>query len=429
MIASALPRHEQPHADNCIDTAELLARRISLAEHITNRNPPMTEMTVQEAIWQIRSGSWSAAVEAVRAARHINDAKAETLKRRLPALKPSGVFDGLAAKNLKAHSGILCIDLDDVADLAGTREKLKQDPHVFAVFLSASGTGLKAFVAVDVKTAGEHKEVFDVVREHFAKVGLSVDEHCSDVGRNCFVSHDPGVWTRPQGEGAQEFSLHTLHVSSSPSCLHALHASSCSSWHQEGIASVKTAELDLEQHPRIARIYRTWVERVEARPGERNKALTILVPRLYDKVSEDVLLWLMGKFYDLNAGIFHDPRNQHESEARQLILAVAKSYCDVQGLSADERVAYGHLDGKERVAFRICRSLAQCKRNEGKHGFGLSCDELAARIDLKPDPKGAHRLLSRFVAYRILEMVKKGQRQAVGGPRAEATVWKWRVSR
>ena len=53
---------------------------------------------------------------------------------------------------------ILCLDLDDVADLTATRAKLQTDSHVFAVFLSVGGKGLKAFVAVEASDASEHKK-------------------------------------------------------------------------------------------------------------------------------------------------------------------------------------------------------------------------------------------------------------------------------
>jgi hypothetical protein len=119
------------------------------------------------------------------------------LKEALPGVLWSGQFETRSAKvplkqKLVRHSGILCADLDDIADrIPEIRTKLIDSPHVLAVFLSPTGSGLKALFRVQPH-ADQHLASFERVRKHvFELTGCPIDLACKDVTRLCFVSFDP----------------------------------------------------------------------------------------------------------------------------------------------------------------------------------------------------------------------------------------------
>jgi hypothetical protein len=96
------------------------------------------------------------------------------------------------------HSGLLCADLDSLgARLREVRQKLVKSPHVWALFLSPSGDGLKAVFRVPADSS-KHLASFRAVEKHVLELtGIAIDESCSDVARLCFMSYDPGIWLNP----------------------------------------------------------------------------------------------------------------------------------------------------------------------------------------------------------------------------------------
>ena len=123
----------------------------------------------------------------------------DLLKKRLPAVQWSGTFTGRGDKALKDYSGLVCADLDglDATLAAAAREKLRDDPHVFALFTSPTGTGLKV-VFSGARDAAQHRGNFLAVKAHITEVcGLPVDEACKNIERLCFVSHDPEAILNP----------------------------------------------------------------------------------------------------------------------------------------------------------------------------------------------------------------------------------------
>ena len=158
----------------------------------------------------IQAGKWRAAVEPIRTryAATYADALARgddreaavkaakravgDLKKALPAVAFSGTFSYRASANLLGHSGLLCADLDDLdaETLARCRARLASDPHVWSVFTSPTGSGLKAVFRVPAD-AGRHSASFAAVRDYvLAKCDVEIDEACKDLARLCFVSDD-----------------------------------------------------------------------------------------------------------------------------------------------------------------------------------------------------------------------------------------------
>ena len=162
------------------------------------------DTTAAAVIAAVISGKWRASVEAIRAeyarasaeGRDAKEAVSE-LKKRLPATLWSGTFSARKSSALVAHSGLLCADLDNLpaAKLAEVRAQLAADPHVVALFLSPTGTGLKVVFRVPA-SAEQHAASFATVAAHVRQLcAVEIDPACKDVARLCFVSYDPqGYW-------------------------------------------------------------------------------------------------------------------------------------------------------------------------------------------------------------------------------------------
>jgi P4 family phage/plasmid primase-like protien len=118
-----------------------------------------------------------------------------TNKKSLPGVLWSGRFRSRRKDDLDQHSGLLCADLDQLGDqLADVRSKLLRSPHLWALFLSPTGDGLKVVFRVRAD-AEKHKATFRAVEEHVRKMtGIQIDQSCSDVARLCFLSHDPDAY-------------------------------------------------------------------------------------------------------------------------------------------------------------------------------------------------------------------------------------------
>ncbi len=129
-------------------------------------------------------------------------------KKRLPGAMWSGSFRSRRSNDpdrLLQHSGLLCADLDELGDrITEVRKGLINSPHLWALFTSPTGDGLKCVFRV-LPEPEKHNGSFRAVEQHVrALTGVQIDESCSDVGRLCFLSHDPEVYWN---DNAIELSL------------------------------------------------------------------------------------------------------------------------------------------------------------------------------------------------------------------------------
>jgi hypothetical protein len=158
-----------------------------------------------EAIESIRAGQYRTKIEPIRnnyaralaAGMSSQEAKQQvsSLKINLPAFMPSGSFKHRSNEGLTAHSGLICADLDNLGErLAELQTRLEQDPHVYAVFQSPTGTGLKVWVRVS-NDSKDHARSFAAIARYFREgYAAEVDPRCKDEARLCFVSYDPNAY-------------------------------------------------------------------------------------------------------------------------------------------------------------------------------------------------------------------------------------------
>ena len=117
------------------------------------------------------------------------------------AITISGCFRERNDDAIAMHSGLLFVDIDNLNGNPDTiRKKLELDRHVFALFTSPTGAGLKVFVPIEADPV-KHDESFMDARSYFKDTyDIDVDQSCRNPSRLCYVSPDPEMFSRPNAE-------------------------------------------------------------------------------------------------------------------------------------------------------------------------------------------------------------------------------------
>lgn len=123
----------------------------------------------------------------------------DTQKKKLPCVSFAGVLPMRDKKATPKFTGLFQADLDLLRDrLPEIRATLRDDPHVYALFVSPTGEGLKAIYRVPVcSNAAEYKTAFAAVSSRVEDLtGVEIDK-LEDFTRLCFASHDPDACLNP----------------------------------------------------------------------------------------------------------------------------------------------------------------------------------------------------------------------------------------
>ena len=114
------------------------------------------------------------------------------LKAKLPTVAISGEFTYGNDASLKAHSGFICMDIDELDDPEATIDLLSKDDHVYAAFKSCGGYGVAAIFRIN---GSKHKEAFYGLAEYLLTTyDIIVDPSGKNVSRGRFVSYDPHMY-------------------------------------------------------------------------------------------------------------------------------------------------------------------------------------------------------------------------------------------
>jgi len=129
-----------------------------------------------------------------------DEEKADELKKSLPAIIASGIFEGgRTADKLSVYSHVICLDLDDIeADrIQALKDEACKSEYTFIAFISPSGQGVKIFVKVS-SGSNYHRDAYkQVVKFYSDLLKVKFDEKTSDVCRLCFMSYDPEPYHYP----------------------------------------------------------------------------------------------------------------------------------------------------------------------------------------------------------------------------------------
>jgi hypothetical protein len=165
------PRSQEPGID--------YSYRVTVFHDVHNAMKPKY-MTLADVVSRIRNGNSQDLIERIRAG--------ETgLKRELPCICFSGIFSHRADIGLIRHSGLICLDYDNIADINSFKDRICKNPFTHVAFISSSGTGLK----VIVKILGNHTEAVRSLGRYFPAKNLNLQ---ADVSRICFESWDSQVY-------------------------------------------------------------------------------------------------------------------------------------------------------------------------------------------------------------------------------------------
>lgn len=147
----------------------------------------------------VKYGKWKHLIEPIRT--EPDKLKRDKLKRNIPSVTISGVFEERAEANLLEHSGFICIDIDYFTD----KTQLLTDPYTYALMKSASGGGLAVIVKVDKE---KHKESFKWIQNYYyTSYGIVVDSAPSNVASLRFVSYDPEIYVNEKSKKARTLKI------------------------------------------------------------------------------------------------------------------------------------------------------------------------------------------------------------------------------
>ena len=116
------------------------------------------------------------------------------LKKDLPAICFSGKFNKRNDDSIVEHSGIICLDFDGYKkqkDLLSDKEQISKNKHVYSVFISPSGNGLKVLIKIP-QDADNHVHYFNSLEKHFESPYF--DKTCKNLSRVCYESYDPLIY-------------------------------------------------------------------------------------------------------------------------------------------------------------------------------------------------------------------------------------------
>jgi hypothetical protein len=177
---------------------------VSMVEDATSTKT--RDVNTETIIKAVRGGRWREPVEMIRRkfrrvmAENGGDRTAakkavDPDKKQLPGIMFSGRFSRRTKNALLEHSGLICADLDGLNErIAEVRKNLLHSVHLFALFCSPTGDGLKAIFRV-AADSDKHPASYRAVEEHVMQLtGIRIDEGCKDVARLCFVSFDPDAY-------------------------------------------------------------------------------------------------------------------------------------------------------------------------------------------------------------------------------------------
>jgi hypothetical protein len=124
-------------------------------------------------------------------------ATADKLKALLPAITPSGTFSRRTDKDLIAHSGFICLDIDlkgneKIRNYRQLKAQLSNIRQVAYCGLSVSGNGY--FALIPIAYPEKHLQHFLALEAAFAKIGIRLDEKCKNLSRLRGYSYDPDAY-------------------------------------------------------------------------------------------------------------------------------------------------------------------------------------------------------------------------------------------
>jgi hypothetical protein len=166
--------------------------RISLFNNITSTTPKIASTDVFKVLDSIKDGTYRNQIAKLRVE---NDKETRSkLKANLNYVTFAGTFSTRSNANLKQHSGLACLDFDNVGDLDGLIKHVNGDEFTFSSFISPSGTGLKVLIKIPlVDNNDDYQDYYIELIKHYSMY-FELDNSTKDIARACFLSYDEDLY-------------------------------------------------------------------------------------------------------------------------------------------------------------------------------------------------------------------------------------------
>lgn len=141
---------------------------------------------VEKALNRIKNGDSKEQIEKLRS--EFDPSKQDSLKKSLPCVVFSGVFEARRDDQVTEYSNLMILDFDHIDNIEELKEKLRNFESSVAVWVSPRGEGLKALIRIADGT--KHKEHFRALEKIFP----DIDPSGKNISRACFESYDPEIY-------------------------------------------------------------------------------------------------------------------------------------------------------------------------------------------------------------------------------------------
>lgn len=171
---------------------------ISIFKDIKSVTPKFKAVSVYDVLESIKTGKYKPQVSAIRVETDKN--KRNQLKSKLEYVTFCGTFTTRANSNIKQHSGLACLDFDEVPDLTDLRIDVNNDSYTFASFVSPSGNGLKVLVRIPlVDNNDDYQDYYIKLTEYYSQYA-KLDEGTKDIARATYLSYDDHLFLNDESE-------------------------------------------------------------------------------------------------------------------------------------------------------------------------------------------------------------------------------------
>jgi hypothetical protein len=171
--------------------------RISIFKNIKSV-APIKDTSVLKVLDFIKQEKIKEAIASIRIEK--DKTKRNELKSKLQYVTFGGTFASRSNSNLKTHSGLACLDFDDVNDLDDLKEQVNKDKYTFCSFISPSGDGLKLLVKIpSVGSNEDYQEYYVELINYFSKYH-KLDKGTKDIARACYLSCDKDLYLNNESE-------------------------------------------------------------------------------------------------------------------------------------------------------------------------------------------------------------------------------------
>lgn len=165
-----------------------MAHTVTIFQNIKETSAPF-HRDVASILERVKDGASKDLVKKIRTEKR--KAERNELKKNLPAICFSGIFNKRADNAIVEHSGLICLDFDGYdkqKELLQDKETLSKNKYVYSVFISPSGNGLKVLVKIP-SDPDNHQNYFNSLEKYFNSPYF--DKTSKNISRVCYESYDP----------------------------------------------------------------------------------------------------------------------------------------------------------------------------------------------------------------------------------------------